>query len=56
LDAFVNRFLKRTSTTNMVVDELNATNSTLKKFDKATWIDWDIPTLSGSLAWDPFAT
>ena len=56
LDAFVNRFLKRTTTTNMVVDELNATNSTLKKFDKATWIDWDIPTLSGSLAWDPFAT
>ncbi|HYQ02495.1 MAG TPA: hypothetical protein VER96_27675 [Polyangiaceae bacterium] len=56
LDAFVNRFLKRTSTTNMVVDELNATNSTLKKFDKATWIDWDIPTLSGSLAWDPFAS
>jgi len=56
LDAFVNRFLKRTTTTNMVVDELNATNSTLKKFDKATWIDWDIPTLSGSLAWDPFAS
>ena len=56
LDAFVNRFLKRTSSTNMLVDELNATNSTLKKFDKATWIDWDIPTLSGSLAWDPFAT
>lgn len=56
LDAFVNRFLKRTTTTNMLVDELNATNSTLKKFDKATWIDWTIPTLTGSLAWDPFAT
>jgi len=55
LDAFVNRYLKRTSKTNDVIDELNATKSTLKKFDKATWIDWTIPTLTGSLAWDPFA-
>ncbi len=39
LDAFVNRYLKRTSMTNDVVDELNATKSTLKKFDKPTWID-----------------
>jgi hypothetical protein len=57
LDAFVNRFLKRTSTTNMLVDDFHVSSSTskLQKFDPATWIDWTIPTLSGSLAWDPFA-
>ncbi len=55
LDAFVNRYLKRTTKMNDVVDELSANKSTLKKFDKATWIDWTIPTLTGNLAWDPFA-
>ena len=57
LDAFVNRYLKRTSTTNMLVDDFHVSSSTskLQKFDPATWIDWTIPTLSGSLAWDPFA-
>ena len=54
LDAFVTRFLKRgMADTN--VDDFHGTNSKLKTFDKATWIDWDVPTLSGSLGWDPFA-
>ncbi|MEI9952200.1 MAG: hypothetical protein WDO74_25245 [Pseudomonadota bacterium] len=51
----MNRYLKRTTKMNDVVDELSANKSTLKKFDKATWIDWTIPTLTGNLAWDPFA-
>ena len=37
------------------VDLLTATNSKIKTWNKADWIDWDTPTLSGSLAWDPFA-
>jgi hypothetical protein len=56
LDAFVTRFLKGgMADTN--VDEFNvsSTTSKLQKFDKATWIDWDTPTLSGKLPWDPFA-
>ncbi|HYQ30173.1 MAG TPA: hypothetical protein VER04_23245 [Polyangiaceae bacterium] len=57
LDAFVNRFLKRTTKTNMLVDDfhVSASTSKLQKFDPATWIDWTIPTLTGNLAWDPFA-
>ena len=57
LDSFVNRFLKRTSKTNMLVDDFHVSSSTskLQKFDPATWIDWTIPTLTGNLAWDPFA-
>jgi len=55
LDAFVNRFLKGMSVDTGGVDDHAATNSKLKTFDTATWIDWTIPTLSGSLAWDPFA-
>ena len=56
LNAFVTRFLKGgTADTN--VDDFHVSSSTSKlgKFDKAKWIDWDVPMLSGSLAWDPFA-
>ncbi len=35
------------------VDLLNATNSKLKTFNKATWIDWTTPTLGGSLPLGP---
>jgi fermentation-respiration switch protein FrsA (DUF1100 family) len=57
LNNFVNRFLKGMSADTSGVDELHvsSTTSKLQKFDEATWIDWDIPTLSGNLAWDPFA-
>lgn len=55
LDAFVNRFLKNMKVDTSGVDEIHATNSKLGKFDEATWIDWTVPTLSGSLSWDPFS-
>jgi hypothetical protein len=55
LDAFVNRFLKGGSDDTSGVDELNATNSTLGTFNWDDFVDWDTPTLSGDLAWDPFA-
>ncbi|HEY5961429.1 MAG TPA: hypothetical protein VIV60_32950, partial [Polyangiaceae bacterium] len=54
LDAFVNRFLKaQTADTN--VDTVKASNTKLGSFKEADWIDWTVPTLTGSLAWDPFA-
>ena len=37
------------------VDLLNATNSRLRTFTPADWIDWTTPTLAGNLPWDPFA-
>jgi hypothetical protein len=55
LTAFINRFLLKMSATTDGVDDHNATNSKLKTFNKADWIDWDTPTLGGSLPWDPFA-
>lgn len=57
LDNFVTRFLKDGMADTSGVDELTtrSTTSKLGKFDQATWIDWDIPTLSGNLTWDPFA-
>jgi hypothetical protein len=54
LDAFTTRFLKGgTADTN--VDTFKASNTKLGSFKEADWIDWDVPTLSGSLPWDPFA-
>ena len=55
LTAFINRFLLGMTANTAGVDLLNATNSKLKTFNKADWIDWTTPTLSGSLPWDPFA-
>ncbi len=57
LDNFVTRFLKDGMADTSGVDELNTRSTTTKlgKFDQAQWIDWDIPMLSGNLAWDPFA-
>jgi hypothetical protein len=55
LTAFINRFLKGMSADTSGVDLLNATNSRLRTFNTADWIDWTIPTLTGSLSWDPFA-
>jgi hypothetical protein len=57
LTAFVNRFLKGMTADTSGVDDLNTSASTskLRTFEEADWIDWTVPTLSGSLAWDPFA-
>lgn len=55
LDAFVNRFLKDMKVDTSGVDDFHGTNSKLKTFDESMWIDWTVPTLSGNLAWDPFA-
>lgn len=55
LTNFINRFLLKMTADTSGVDLLNATNSKLKTFNKADWIDWDTPTLGGSLPWDPFA-
>jgi hypothetical protein len=56
LDAFVTRFLKG-GAANTNVDEFTVSpaNSKLGSFDPAMWIDWSVPSLSGSLPWDPFA-
>jgi hypothetical protein len=55
LTAFINRFMLGMSANTSGVDLLSATNSRLKTFNKADWIDWTTPTLSGNLPWDPFA-
>jgi hypothetical protein len=55
LTAFINRFLLGMSANTSGVDLLSATNSKLKTFNTADWIDWTTPTLSGNLPWDPFA-
>jgi len=55
LDAYVNRFIKGTGTTTAVDDFHVSSTSKLGKFDKAQWIDWTIPTLTGNLPFDPFA-
>jgi hypothetical protein len=54
LDAFLNRFIKGQSGTTSV-DAFQATNTKLGSFKEADWIDWDVPTLTGSLPFDPFA-
>jgi hypothetical protein len=54
LDAFLNRFIKgQSATTDIAV--FQATNTKLGSFKEADWIDWDVPTLSGNLPFDPFA-
>jgi hypothetical protein len=57
LDAFVTRFLNGGKADTGGVDELHCTEKTSKlgKFEKEAWINWDIPTLSGKLPFDPFA-
>ncbi|MCL2448169.1 MAG: hypothetical protein FWD17_04420 [Polyangiaceae bacterium] len=56
LTAFINRYLLgMTSTTVAAMDVLNDTNSTIKTYTESDWIDWDVPTLTGNLSWDPFA-
>ena len=57
LNAFVNRFLKKMDADTSGVDDHNSSSSTskLRDFDKTRWCPWDIPTLSGNLAWDSFA-
>ena len=62
LTAFINRFLLGMKTDTSGVDLLvtgpngTATNSKLKTFNKADWIDWDTPTLAGAYPWEPFST
>lgn len=56
LTAFITRFLKKGMADTSGVDVFNGTNSTLKTFKPADFIDWTAPTLSGSLSWDPFAS
>jgi hypothetical protein len=56
LTAFINRFLlKQSGAMTPAKDVLNATNSKIKTYNDSDWIDWDVPTLSGNLSWDPFA-
>jgi hypothetical protein len=57
LDAFVQRFLLGMNADTSGVDDLNVsgTTSKLQTFNPGDWMDWDTPTLSGSLSWDPFA-
>jgi hypothetical protein len=56
LTAFINRFLLRQAgATTAAKDVLNDTNSTIKTYTESDWIDWDTPTLTGALPWDPFA-
>ena len=53
LDAFVNRFLfDKTADTD--IDVFSAKKTSLGSFKEADWIDWEVPTLSGSLPFDPF--
>jgi len=54
LTKFVNRFLLGMKTDTGGVDVLNATNSKIKTWTPADWIDWDTPTLAGELPWDPW--
>jgi len=54
LDAFLNRFIKgQTATTDIMA--FTATNTKLGSFKEADWIDWEVPTLTGKLPFDPFA-
>jgi hypothetical protein len=56
LDAYVNRFLKGNGTTTAVDDfHTSGNKSRLESFKPADWINWDVPTLSGNLPYDPFA-
>jgi hypothetical protein len=55
LTKFINRFLLNMPTDTSGVDLLNATNSMIKTWKPADWIDWDTPTLGGALPWDPWA-
>ena len=55
LTAFINRFLlKQSGATTPAKDVLNATNSKIKTYNDSDWIDWTVPTLGGTLPWDPF--
>ena len=54
LTAFLNRFINgQSADTNIMVCQ--ASKTSLGSFKEADWIDWDVPTLSGNLPWDPFA-
>jgi len=55
LDAFTNRFLKGQTADTSGAWTFKASNTKLGSFKEADWIDWEVPTLSGNLAWDPFA-
>jgi len=56
ITAFVNRFLLGLGDMTSGVDELvSASSSKLLPFVLGDYVDWSAPTLSGSLAWDPFA-
>ena len=56
LTSYINRFLLRNAgATTTAIDVFNGTNSKLKTFKPADWIDWTAPTLTGDLPWDPFA-
>ena len=54
LTKFINRFMLGMGGATSGVDLLNATNSKIKTWTKADWIDWDTPTLAGTLPWEPF--
>jgi hypothetical protein len=54
LDAFLNRFIKGQSAKTDIM-AFQATNTKLGTFKEADWIDWEVPTLTGNLPFDPFA-
>jgi hypothetical protein len=54
LTAFLDRFINgKSANTDIMV--FQATNTKLGTFKEADWIDWDVPTLTGNLPFDPFA-
>ena len=54
LTAFLNRFINGQSATTDIT-AFQATKTKLGSFKEADWIDWDVPTLTGNLPFDPFA-
>ena len=54
LTAFLDRFINGKSA-NTAVDAFQASKTSLGSFKEADWIDWDVPTLTGNLPYDPFA-
>src|SRR5512137_2637526 len=54
LTAFLDRFING-KTANTDIMEFSAKKTSLGSFKEADWIDWDVPTLTGSLPFDPFA-
>jgi hypothetical protein len=54
LTAFLDRFINgKSANTDIMVCQ--ASKTSLGSFKEADWIDWDVPTLTGNLPFDPFA-